>query len=78
MKTIRLLQPKKITFGSGCASDCVADLLERRARRVFVLTSSSVAAKWERWAEALRAEKAAVTTFSPDSGEPTLPSSPSF
>ncbi|MEW5957851.1 MAG: iron-containing alcohol dehydrogenase [Chloroflexota bacterium] len=40
MRKINLLQPQKISFGLGCASECVDDVRARGLRRVFILTIS--------------------------------------
>jgi alcohol dehydrogenase class IV len=40
MTPITLLQPPRIIFGSGCAHSCVDLLGQRKARRVFLVTSS--------------------------------------
>lgn len=42
MNTVTLLQPPRIVFGNGCASQCVEFLSQRGARRVLLITSKSV------------------------------------
>ncbi len=38
MRKVNLLQPQKISFGLGCAAECIDDLKARGLKRVFILT----------------------------------------
>lgn len=57
---ITLLQPPRIHFGSGCAADAVSALARSGHRRVFLLTSPSVAPQAVELASILRSASATV------------------
>jgi len=38
MRKVNLLQPQKISFGLGCAAECIDDLKTRGLKRVFILS----------------------------------------
>ena len=42
MRTISLLQPKHLTFGSGCVEDCVGYVTSLKERRVHIVSSGSL------------------------------------
>ncbi len=72
MATVRLLQPKRIIFGPGCAAQCAEDILALGLRRVFVVTSPPTARLVEPIAAALEAGGARVTVYTDIAGEPTV------
>ena len=72
MKAITLLQPKRITFGNGCAQTCVGDIQALGLRRVFMVTSPPVLGHAEPIAGALRQAGVSVDLYSAVSNEPTI------
>lgn len=72
MRTITLLQPKVIVFGTGCAPQCAADLLEQEMERVFIVTSPPIVGLAEPLIEALQAGGASVTCYAEIATEPTI------
>lgn len=72
MRTLTLLQPKRLVFGSGCLTDAVAYLLALPQRRVHLVTSPSLAGHAENIAERLRQEGKQATIDSSTTGEPTI------
>ena len=72
MRTVTLLQPKKIVFGQGCAAQCADDLLARGLERAFVVTSPPIAGLAEPLAEALEAGGAEVKVYAEIATEPSV------
>ena len=72
MRTVRLLQPKAIVFGQGCASQCADDVLSRGLRHVFIVTSPPIVELAEPLAEALKNGHASVTIYAEIATEPTI------
>src|SRR5215472_5019817 len=71
MTPITLLQPGRIVFGSGCAHSCVDLLAQRKARRVFLVTSSPVLPQITFLLDALRKAGCEVVQGPPVDQEPT-------
>ena len=72
MRTITLLQPKKIVFGQGCATQCADDILAQGLQRAFVVTSPPIAGLAEPLAGALKAGGAAVKVYAEIATEPSV------
>lgn len=70
MRTITLLQPKRLVFGRGCAADCGRDLQAAGYHRPFVVTSPETAALVNGVTAAM--PESAVTVSSAISGEPDV------
>ena len=71
MTAITLLQPGRIVFGSGCAHNCVDWLAQRKARRVFLVTSSPVLPQIGFLVDELRKAGCEVVQGPPVDQEPT-------
>lgn len=72
MRTVRLLQPKKIVFGRGGAGQCADDVSALGLRRVFIVTSPPIVGLVEPLAGALRKGGASVTIYSGVATEPAV------
>jgi alcohol dehydrogenase class IV len=72
MRTVRLLQPKKIVFGQGCATQCADDVLALGFSRVFVVTSPPIVGLVEPLADALTKGGASVTIYPDIATEPAI------
>lgn len=70
MRTVTLLQPPKIVFGQGCATQCAEDIAALGLRRVFIVTSPPIVALAEPLAGALREGGASVTIYAEIATEP--------
>ena len=72
MRTITLLRPGRIVFGSGCAARCVDDISALGLGRVFMVTSPPILPLVKPLIEALRRADASVTLYDQVSTEPTI------
>ena len=72
MNIVTLLQPSRIVFGSGCASQAVEFLAQRDARRVLLVTTKSVGPRAAFLVEALQRHKIEVRFAPSVPPEPTL------
>jgi alcohol dehydrogenase class IV len=72
MRTVRLLQPKKIVFGRDCATQCVDDVLALGLSRVFIVTSPPIVGLVEPLADALKKGGACVVIYSEIATEPAI------
>ena len=72
MRTVRLLQPKKIVFGPDCATQGADDVLALGLRRVFIVTSPPVAGFAADLADVFKRGGASVTIYSEIATEPTV------
>lgn len=72
MRTITILQPKKVVFGQGCASQCVDDVLSLGLRRIFMVTSTQILRLVEPVAQALKDAGAVVEIYSEINIEPSV------
>ena len=72
MNPITLLQPPRIVFGNGCATDCAALLAQRGIRRVLLVSTKSVLRQVDSLLEALNQAGCTVVTATPIPPEPTL------
>ncbi|HEY4245237.1 MAG TPA: iron-containing alcohol dehydrogenase [Lacunisphaera sp.] len=68
---VTLLQPPRIHFGAGCASDALATFIRGRHRRILLITSPSQRSPAERFAGVARAESASVEIVMGVPPEPT-------
>ena len=71
MNPITLLQPPRLVFGSGCASQCPEFFAQRGLRRVFLVSSSPVLPQLDSLAGALRQAGGEVIHSRPVDREPT-------
>jgi alcohol dehydrogenase len=71
MTSITLLQPPRLVFGDGCASQCVELFAQRGLRRVLLVSSSPVLPRIGFLIEALRAAGCEVVQSRPVDSEPT-------
>jgi alcohol dehydrogenase class IV len=72
VQTVRLLQPKKIVFGPGCAVQCAGDLVALGLTCAFVATSPPIAPLVEPLADALNRNGVSVTVYAEIATEPTI------
>ena len=72
MRTVRLLQPQKITFGPGCALQCAEDVAALGYRRVFLVTSPPIAVLVEPLAEKLAQAGVLVVVYDQIDTEPSV------
>ena len=72
MRTVTLLQPPKIVFGQGCATQCADDMLALGLGRVFIVTSPPIIGLAEPLADALREGGASVTIYAEIATEPAV------
>jgi alcohol dehydrogenase class IV len=69
---VTLLQPSRIHFGAGCASEALAAFVRGRPRRVLLITSPSQRSPADRLAGVARAESATVEIVMGIPPEPTV------
>jgi len=69
---ITLRQPARISFGPGCALECVAELTARQARRVLVVLSTSARPAAASLLDALRAKSFELTVRDGIPPEPSV------
>jgi alcohol dehydrogenase class IV len=72
MRTVRLLQPKQIVFGEGCATRCADDIVAHDLNHVFVVTSPPIVELAEPLADELRGKGVAVTIYPEIATEPAI------
>lgn len=72
LRTITMLQPKRLTFGAGCATQCVDYLAALPQQRMHIVTSASGTSYSEQIAEALRRNGKTVTVDAKISAEPSI------
>jgi alcohol dehydrogenase class IV len=72
MRTVTLLQPNKIVFGQGCATQCAEDMSALGLERAFIVTSPPIVGLAEPLAGALREEGAAVSIYDGIATEPSI------
>jgi alcohol dehydrogenase class IV len=72
MRTVRLLQPQKIFFGTGCAAECTEELVRLGHKRVFVVTSPPVAVLVEPLADTLTRAGVSVIVYDQIDAEPAV------
>jgi alcohol dehydrogenase class IV len=72
MRTVTLLQPNKIVFGQGCATQCAEDMSALGLERAFIVTSPPIVGLAEPLAGALREEGAAVSIYADIATEPSI------
>ncbi len=72
MNTVTLLQPPRIVFGNGCASQCVEFLVQCHVKRLFLVTSRSVHKQIKSITEALKQAGIEVIQSSFVPPEPTV------
>ena len=72
MRTVTLLQPNKIVFGQGCATQCAEDMSALGLERAFIVTSPPIVGLAEPLAGALREEGAAVSVYAGIATEPSI------
>jgi alcohol dehydrogenase class IV len=71
MNPITLLQPPRIVFGNGCATDCAALLAQRGVRRALLVSSTPVLPSIQPLIEALKQAGIAAVMSPPVDREPT-------
>jgi alcohol dehydrogenase len=69
-RTLTLLQPQRIVFGSGCALDCAAELQRLGLRRVLLVTNPPILPLAQPLIDRLRAGGATVTVMTEVPPEP--------
>ncbi len=72
MRTVTLLQPNKIVFGQGCATQCAKDMSALGLERAFIVTSPPIVGLAEPLAGALREGGAAVSIYAGIATEPSI------
>jgi alcohol dehydrogenase class IV len=72
MNIINLLQPPRVVFGNGCASNCVELFAQRGAKRVLLVTSKSVRPQIGFLVEALKKSNCEIVENKFVPPEPTL------
>jgi alcohol dehydrogenase len=72
MNTITLLQPPRIVFGNGCATQSAEFLAQRGAKRILLVTSKSVRPQIEFLVDALKKSGAEIFESKFIPAEPTL------
>lgn len=72
MNTVTLLQPPRIVFGNGCASQAAEFLLQIGANRVLLVTSKSVRSQVEFLVSALKAAGSEIVELGFIPTEPTV------
>jgi alcohol dehydrogenase class IV len=70
LRTLTLLQPQRIVFGSGCALDCAAEVRRLGLSRVLVVTNPPIVPLAQPLIERLRADGATVTVMTDVPPEP--------
>ena len=71
MNPITLLQPPRVVFGNGCASQCVVYLAERGLKRVLLVSSTPVLPTIDGVLRALKENGVNVVHAQPVDREPT-------
>ncbi|HSU18215.1 MAG TPA: iron-containing alcohol dehydrogenase, partial [Acidobacteriaceae bacterium] len=71
-RTITLLQPRKLVFGSGCVADAVDYVAALPQRRVHVVSSPSLAGRVEDLRERLEAAGCSASVDATIAPEPTI------
>jgi alcohol dehydrogenase class IV len=72
MRTVRLLQPPRILFGQGCATECTHDLLDLGHKRVFVITAPPLVVLIESLLGLLSNHGMSVTVYDQIAAEPSV------
>jgi alcohol dehydrogenase class IV len=72
MRIVTLLQPNKIVFGQGCATQCAEDILAEGFKRALIVTSPPIVGLAEPLADALKAGGAAVRVYAEIATEPSV------
>jgi alcohol dehydrogenase len=72
MRTVRLLQPSRIVFGSGCSTSCVDELVASRRSRVLIITSSAILELVAPFVAGLKQAEIAVSVYAEVDQEPAL------
>lgn len=72
MKTITLLQPPKVVFGSGCRSQFIDDYLKLGFKNLFILTAPPIVPLIESIVNKLKAEGVSVYIYDNIIQEPTV------
>jgi alcohol dehydrogenase class IV len=72
MRTVTLLQPNKIVFGQGCATQCAEDILAQGFKRALIVTSPPIVELTEPLAGALKAGGVAVMVYAEIATEPSV------
>lgn len=72
MKTITLLQPPKVVFGSGCRSQFVEDYLKSGFKNLFILTAPPIVPLIESIVDTLKANGVSVYIYDNIIQEPTV------
>src|ERR1700744_3651282 len=72
MQKITFLQPNRLTFGSGCFSDCIRYVAELHSPSVHVISSPFLAETVDTMAAQLREAGCTVTVNASVSVEPTI------
>lgn len=72
MKSITLLQPQKIVFGSGCTSQLVDDYKHTGLSRLFIITAPPLISLVEPIMKSVRGNGTAIDLFSDIVAEPTV------
>jgi len=72
LRTITTLQPKRITFGAGCAVECVRYIAGLPLERLHIVTSPSSLTHAEKMATQLRGEGKTVSIDAAITSEPTI------
>jgi len=72
MQAVRLLQPRTIWFGTGCATKCADDIIARGLKSVFVVTSPPTRSLVEPLAGKLQSSGVAVATYADIASEPSI------
>ena len=71
MNTVTLLQPPRVVFGDGCATNCVELFAQRGLRRVLLVTSKSVRPQLSALLDGLKRVHCEVIETKPIPREPT-------
>ena len=72
MRIVTLLQPKKVVFGQGCATQCAEDVLAEGFKRALIVTSPPIIGLAGPLADALKAGGAAVMVYAEIATEPSV------
>ncbi|MBE2214965.1 MAG: iron-containing alcohol dehydrogenase [Opitutaceae bacterium] len=70
IRTLTLLQPERIVFGSGCALECAAEIQRLGLRRVLLVTNPPIVPLAQPLVDRLRTEGATVTIVTDVPAEP--------
>jgi len=74
MRTIRFLQPQRLVFGSGCVAECSRDLIERKFRKAFLVTSPPTKSLADELIGQLTKAGTETVIYDAVAGEPTIAS----